>query len=220
MRLKAGDGSDQLQARAHRVLGIMLMGPRIAEIHQHAVAHILRHEPAEAADRVSDTSVIVRNDFPQVFRVQAGGERGRTDQVAEHDRDLATLGGIIGGMVRRTEERAVARSRERAGRRWRRAACGGVRRCRRPDPSGPPPSGSARPSSSIALFRNASSYCARPRLRSQPPTSMMTPASVPPHDRSGETSCPGRRFQSDRTKSRFARLGAVRARRAGVLHES
>ena len=42
---------DQLQPRPYRPLGIVLMGLRIAEIHEHAVAHVLRHEPAEAAAR-------------------------------------------------------------------------------------------------------------------------------------------------------------------------
>ncbi len=45
----AGDFSavnrrDQFQPRAHRPLGVVLMGLRIAEIDQHPVAHVLRHE--------------------------------------------------------------------------------------------------------------------------------------------------------------------------------
>ena len=39
---------DQLQPRPHRPLGVVLMRLRIAEVDEHAVAHVLRHEPAEA----------------------------------------------------------------------------------------------------------------------------------------------------------------------------
>ena len=40
----------QLQRRAHRALGIVLVGPRIAEIGEHAVAHVFRDKPAGAPD--------------------------------------------------------------------------------------------------------------------------------------------------------------------------
>ena len=37
---------DQLQPRSHsRALGIVLVGSRIAEIHQHTIPHVLRYEP-------------------------------------------------------------------------------------------------------------------------------------------------------------------------------
>src|SRR5207248_7644746 len=42
---------DQLKPCAYRPFGIVLMRLRIAEIHEHAVAHILGHETAEAALR-------------------------------------------------------------------------------------------------------------------------------------------------------------------------
>jgi hypothetical protein len=72
---------------------------RIAEINQHAVAHVFRHEPAEAAHGLSDAFLIGRNDLAKVFRVQTGGERRRTDKVREHHGDLAALGGLLGGIV-------------------------------------------------------------------------------------------------------------------------
>ena len=87
---------DQLQPRPHRPLGVVLMGLRIAEIHQHAVAHVFRHEPAEAAHGLGDAFLIGRNDLAQVLRVHAGGERRRADQVREHHRDLAAFGGVLG----------------------------------------------------------------------------------------------------------------------------
>ena len=87
---------DQLQPRAHRPLGVVLMGLRIAEVHQHAVAHVLRHEPAEALHGLGDALLIGRNDLAQVFRVHARRERRRADEVREHHRDLAALGSVLG----------------------------------------------------------------------------------------------------------------------------
>ena len=89
---RAAHRRDQLQPRAHRPLGVVLMGLRIAEVDQDAVAHVLRHEPAEALHGLGDAFLIGRNDLAQVLRVHAGGECRRADQVREHHRDLAALG--------------------------------------------------------------------------------------------------------------------------------
>src|ERR1035437_9354099 len=70
------------------------MRMRIAEINEDAVAHIFGDEPVEAAHDLSDTFLIARDDLAQVLRVHAGGERRRTDQVAEHEGDLTTLRGV------------------------------------------------------------------------------------------------------------------------------
>ena len=86
---------DQLQPRPHRPLGVVLMGLRIAEIDQHAVAHVFGHEAAEAAHGLGDAFLIGRNDLAQVLGVHAGGQRRRADQVGEHHRDLAALGSIV-----------------------------------------------------------------------------------------------------------------------------
>ena len=93
--LERTDSTDQLQPRPHRLLGVVLMGLRIAEIDQHAVAHVFRHEAAEAANRLGDAFLIGRNDLAQVLGVHAGGERRRPDQVREHHRDLPALGGVL-----------------------------------------------------------------------------------------------------------------------------
>ena len=81
-RLEPGHRRDQLQPRPHRPLGVVLMRLRIAEIDEHAVAHVFRHEAAEAAHGLGDAFLIGRNDLAQVLRVHAGGERRRADQVA------------------------------------------------------------------------------------------------------------------------------------------
>ena len=119
--LSVGHRRDQLQPRPHRPLGVILMGLRIAEINQHAVAHVFRHEAAEAAHGLGDAFLIGRNDLAQVLRVHAGRERRRADQVREHHRDLAALGGVLGLRLgrggrlqavseQRRQARAIARS--------------------------------------------------------------------------------------------------------------
>jgi hypothetical protein len=55
----------------------MLVCPGIAEIGEHAVAHVLGDETSVALDHLSAAAVIGVNDAPQVFGVEPGGERGR-----------------------------------------------------------------------------------------------------------------------------------------------
>jgi len=69
---------------------------------------------------------------------------------------------------------ALSRSHHRAAQRWRRAACGGARQGRRPNPSSPPPSSVAGP----PRRSHAASYCPRPRLRSQLSMSKFSPLAV------------------------------------------
>ena len=56
--LQRADRLDQLQPRPHRPLGVVLVGLRIAEVHQHAVAHVFRYEArrsaAQSRRRISD----------------------------------------------------------------------------------------------------------------------------------------------------------------------
>ena len=68
---------------------------RIAEIHEHAVAHVLRDEPAEALHSLGDALLVGGNDLAKVLRVHARRECRRTDEVREHHRDLAALGGVL-----------------------------------------------------------------------------------------------------------------------------
>ena len=44
-------------------------------------------------------TVIGTDDLAHVLGVKASRERGRADEVAEHDRELAALGGVLGGFV-------------------------------------------------------------------------------------------------------------------------
>ena len=95
LRLQAADRSDHLQSRPYRSLGVVLMGLRVAEIHEHAVAHVLRYEPAEAMHGLGDTFLVGRNDIAQVLRIHSRRECRRTDEVREHHGELAALGSVL-----------------------------------------------------------------------------------------------------------------------------
>ena len=101
LAFKPPTACDQLQPRPHRPLGVVLMGLRIAEVHEHAVAHVLRHEPAEALHSLGDALLIGGNDLAQVLRVHARRECRRADEVREHHRDLAALGSVLMAWARR-----------------------------------------------------------------------------------------------------------------------
>ena len=88
-------GRDQLLARPNGTLGIVFMSFGVPEIHEHAVAHIIGDEPAEALHRLRDTLLIGRNNLAEVFRIHARRQRRRTDQVREHHRHLAAFGRVF-----------------------------------------------------------------------------------------------------------------------------
>ena len=96
--IEATDRIDGTEPGADRPLGIVLMRLRIAEINQHAVAHVLGDEAIEPGDDLGDGTVIGADNLTQILRVMPGRERRRADQVAEHHRQLAAFG--IGGSSR------------------------------------------------------------------------------------------------------------------------
>ena len=131
---RPADRVDHRQPGADRPLGIVLMRLRVAEIDQHAVAHVLGDKAVEAGDDLGDGAVIGADQLAQILRVEPGRQRGRADQIAEHHRQLPAL-----GIGRCRVHRGVPPSpwwqvpRRRA-RRWRRAACGDGRPRSRRDP--------------------------------------------------------------------------------------
>ena len=87
------DGPDQRERRAHGIFRVVFIRLGIAEIDQDAVAHIFGDIAAEPGDDVGRAGVVGGNDLAQILRIKPGGERGRADEIAEHHRDLAALGG-------------------------------------------------------------------------------------------------------------------------------
>jgi hypothetical protein len=83
---------DDVETRPHRTLGLVLMGARVAEIDQDAVAHVFRDKAVVAPDRRAAAVLIRRDDIAQIFGVHPGRERGRSHQIAKHHGQLAALG--------------------------------------------------------------------------------------------------------------------------------
>src|SRR6516165_8284239 len=99
-RFYRAQGYNHLEARAHRSLGVILVGLGVAKVYKHAIAQILRHETAETANGFRDAFMIGRDEFSQVFRIHPSGECGRTNQVREHHGDLPALGRVPGSRRR------------------------------------------------------------------------------------------------------------------------
>jgi hypothetical protein len=77
---------------AGRPLSIILMRLRVAEIDQHAIAHIPGDEAIEPGDDFADGAVIGGDDLAIILGIEAPRQRGRADEIAEHHRELAPLG--------------------------------------------------------------------------------------------------------------------------------
>src|ERR671911_2561919 len=60
----------------------------VAEIDQDAIAKVLGHSSLEALDHCGDAGLVRVHHLAQVLRIEAGGEFGRSDQVAEQERKL------------------------------------------------------------------------------------------------------------------------------------
>jgi len=77
---------------ASPALGIVLVRLGIAEINEHAIAHILGDKTAKAADGVGDAAMVGADDLAQVLGIKARRQRRRADQITEHHRQLPPLG--------------------------------------------------------------------------------------------------------------------------------
>ena len=95
-RLERCEPRDQVQSSPYRAFCIILVRLRIAEIGEHAVAHIFCHEPVEATHRLRDALLVGGNDLAQILGIHARRECRRADQVDEHHGDLTALGGVRG----------------------------------------------------------------------------------------------------------------------------
>jgi hypothetical protein len=89
------DRFDEREGGADGALGIVLVRPRIAEIDEHAVAHVFGDIAVEPCDRLGDAFLIPTDDVAQILRIEPSRQRCRADQVAKHDRELAALGAGI-----------------------------------------------------------------------------------------------------------------------------
>jgi hypothetical protein len=73
----------------------MLVCMGIAEIREHAVAHVLRDKAAVALDRFGAAAMISADDPPQFLGVEPNRQRRGAHEIAEHYRELAPLGEML-----------------------------------------------------------------------------------------------------------------------------
>ena len=72
--------------RPHRALGVVFVRLGIAEIGEHAVAHVAGDEAAVRRDQGRAALLIGRDDLVHVLGIEPGGKRGRADEIDEHHR--------------------------------------------------------------------------------------------------------------------------------------
>ena len=83
---------DDVEARAHGALRVVLMRAGIAEIGEDAVADEPGDHAVVGRDDLRTSDPIDTDHLPHVFRIEPRRERGRADQVAEHDGEVTPLG--------------------------------------------------------------------------------------------------------------------------------
>ena len=86
------DVLDDAQPRADGADGVVLLGVRIAEIDQDAIADVAGDIAAEFGRDIAGRAAIGEDDGGQVFRVELLGKRRGPHQVTEHHRNLPPLG--------------------------------------------------------------------------------------------------------------------------------
>ncbi len=68
------------------------MGARITEIGEHAIAKVLCEKPIEPSDHLGKASMISADYLPHLLGIEARRQHRRVNEVAEHHRELASLG--------------------------------------------------------------------------------------------------------------------------------
>ena len=84
---------------------------RVTEIGQHAVTEIFGNKAAGAGDHLGATAVIGADDVAQLLRIEPRRQCRGTDEVGEHDRELAAFGRVLfrGDLWRPRGHRCFAR---------------------------------------------------------------------------------------------------------------
>jgi hypothetical protein len=95
--LEAADRGDHFQPGANGAFRVILMRLGIAEVNQHPVARIRRHEAAEALHNLGNAVVVGGDDFAQIFGIHACRHRRQANEIGEHHRDLAACSGAVDG---------------------------------------------------------------------------------------------------------------------------
>jgi hypothetical protein len=101
--------SDQRQAGGDRSQRVILVGDRLAEVHQATVAHGGLRRAPEVAHHVGAPALVGVHGDLQVFGVDLGGQRRGADHVVEHRRHLPALTRAGGGRERPRTGRRLTR---------------------------------------------------------------------------------------------------------------
>jgi hypothetical protein len=78
-RRQRADRCYQLQRSSYCSLSVILMGVRITEVDQNAIAQIFGHETAKPAHGFGDALLVGGNNLAQVLGVHSSRECGRTN---------------------------------------------------------------------------------------------------------------------------------------------
>ena len=85
-------GVQDVEPGARRSFGVVLVRSGPAEVGQDAVAHQFCNVAIEARDSVHSRVQVDAQNLAHLLGVEPGGQRGRADQVDEHDRELPAFG--------------------------------------------------------------------------------------------------------------------------------
>src|SRR4051812_11760878 len=110
-RFKPGDGFDDVEPGAYGSLGVVLVSTGIAKIGHNPVATEIRQKTVIGERDARTGSVVGVDHGAHVLRIEPGGERRRTDQIADHYRKVTAFGTLCIWGIR---------------------LCGGARRARSP----------------------------------------------------------------------------------------
>jgi hypothetical protein len=80
----------------HRPRRVVLVRAGKAEIGENAVAHEFGDEAVVACDHAGARVLIGPDDLAHVLGIESRRKRGGSDEIAEHDGQLAPLGGVRG----------------------------------------------------------------------------------------------------------------------------
>jgi len=89
--VEAGHSIDHAQPGPDRALRIILMRLRVAEINQHAVAHVFGDKAVKPCDGPRDGAVISGNDLAVILGIEPRRQLSRPHEIAEHHRQLPTF---------------------------------------------------------------------------------------------------------------------------------
>ena len=83
---------DPSQPGMHCIFRLILIGHRIPEIGENAIPHVLGDVTFKTGHYASDRVLITGYHRSHIFRIEPSRQRGRSDQIDEHHRQMAPLG--------------------------------------------------------------------------------------------------------------------------------